>query len=143
MARLEDFQRDYEQIEKGAWAERIPGAGDVRVFTRGMDCVDAIMMKAELESNRPMEVIRDPGKSALADIHDNAKIVAHVCAQKVEGIEDFTVPESKDEFEKILLDPKNRPLLSLFLSAARLVGRLQKAKKEELEKNSEAGTDGN
>ena len=136
MAKLTDFQRNSKTIEDGDWVENIPGAGKgVRVFTRGLDCVDVIALKAELEANRPIELIRDPGKSAIQDIEDNAHVIAHVCAKEIEGIDDFSIPEDPYEFEKILKDPDFRPLLSLFMVAARMVGRRNQAKTREMEKN--------
>lgn len=141
MAKLSDFQRDSAVIETGDWVKNIPGAGpDISILTRGMDCVDAISLKAELEVNRPIEVIRDAGKSALADIQDNAKVIARICAKEIKGIDDFDIPEDEEEFEKILLEPDNRPLLNLFLMAARMVGRKNQQKKEVMAKNSQSGT---
>lgn len=136
--KLSSLRIDPVRVEKGAWIDKIPEMGDLRLNVRGIDNSDARRLRETLIENVPRaERVRG------LDMVERDRIAGKVLAEAVlldwDGLDDDDgrpIPYSSEMAEKLLTDPALPAFRAAVAWAADRVSEEQEERKQDALGNS-------
>ena len=123
-------------VEQGEWIENLPDCDDLRILSKGMNCVAAKQLISEKMASLPRNV-----RAALPVSENeriNLEVAVEVCILGWENLTDddgAPILYSKEQATAYIKDRKYEPLQVAFLVAANRVGDARKKDAAKIAKN--------
>lgn len=131
--KLTDIERNPDAIEQGAWVDKLPEMGDLRVKVRGINNSDWRRLWSKLVDTVPRGR-RESGKPNADELDRiNSVCLRDACLQDWDGLED--APYSKELANTLLTDARYRAFRDAVFWAATQVGETLAENRVEISKN--------
>ena len=118
---LSELKQNSRAVEEGAWIDDIPGCGDLRVKTRGLNNADyRAAMERKLKAVPRKE--RRAGLGPQTERRLQVECLVETCLQEWQNLQGANGPIPIAEAKALLLDPDYEPLFQGCVYAAAVVG---------------------